>query len=68
MIRIAVDAMGGDHAPREVVHGSVIAAREYGVAIQLVGPPDAIEKELPRHDHSGLRHFYCRRFRSRGNG
>ncbi|MCC6981342.1 MAG: phosphate acyltransferase PlsX [Candidatus Melainabacteria bacterium] len=54
MIRIAVDAMGGDHAPREVVHGSVIAAREYGVAVQLVGPPDAIEKELTRHDHSGL--------------
>ena len=31
MIRIAVDAMGGDFAPREVVHGSVIGAREYGV-------------------------------------
>lgn len=54
MIRIAVDAMGGDYAPREVVHGSVIAAREYDVAVQLVGPPDIIEKELTRHDHAGL--------------
>lgn len=54
MIRIAVDAMGGDFAPREVVHGSVLAAREYGVAIQLVGPPDAINFELKRHSTNGL--------------
>lgn len=48
-IRIAVDAMGGDHAPREVVHGAVLAAREYGIAVQLVGPPDVIAGELCRH-------------------
>lgn len=54
MIRIAVDAMGGDFAPREVVHGSVLAAREYGVAIQLVGPPETVKKELDRHDVTGL--------------
>ena len=54
MIRIAVDAMGGDHAPREVVHGSILAAREYGVAIQLVGVPDAITAELKRHQTKGL--------------
>ncbi len=49
-IRIAVDAMGGDYAPREVVHGAILAAQEYGVGIQLVGPPDAIEHELRRHN------------------
>lgn len=54
MIRIAVDAMGGDYAPREVVYGAVLAAREYGVAIQLVGPPDAVNNELRRHVTGGL--------------
>ncbi len=49
MIKIAVDAMGGDYAPREIVHGAVLAARDLGVAIQLVGPPEVIEKELARH-------------------
>jgi phosphate acyltransferase len=54
MIRIAVDAMGGDYAPREVVHGSLLAAKEYGVAIQLVGIQDKVESELKRHDITGL--------------
>ena len=54
MIRIAVDAMGGDYAPREVVHGAVLAAREYGVAIHLVGPVDQVNAELKRHDVKGL--------------
>ena len=49
MIRIAIDAMGGDFAPREVVHGAVLAAREYGVAMQLVGNEDAISAELKRN-------------------
>src|SRR5690242_11479825 len=42
MITIAVDAMGGDHAPRPEVEGSVLAAEEYGVRILLVGQPQAI--------------------------
>lgn len=54
MIRIAVDAMGGDHAPLEIVHGAVLAAREYGVAIQLVGPVERVKKELDRHPIHGL--------------
>ncbi len=54
MIRIAVDAMGGDYAPREVVHGAVLAAREYGVAIQLVGPPEVVAQDLKRHNTAGL--------------
>ena len=46
MITIAVDAMGGDHAPRAEVEGSVLAARELGVRVLLVGqrsrpPPGA---------------------------
>ena len=49
MITIAVDAMGGDHAPRPEVEGSVLAAHEYGVRVVLVGQPDAVRAELARH-------------------
>lgn len=48
MIRISIDAMGGDHAPREVVHGAVLAALEYKLAILLVGPEDILRAELNR--------------------
>ena len=48
MITIAVDAMGGDHAPRPEIEGSVLAARELGVRIMLVGQPTAIRSELAK--------------------
>src|ERR1700756_4599875 len=46
MITIAVDAMGGDNAPRPEVEGSVRAAEEYGVRILLVGQPQVIRGAL----------------------
>lgn len=46
MTRIAVDAMGGDHAPYEIVAGAVWAALDYGVALELVGKPDEIQNVL----------------------
>ena len=49
MITIAVDAMGGDHAPRPEVEGSVLAAQEYGVRVLLVGQPNVIRAELAKH-------------------
>lgn len=49
-MRIAVDAMGGDNAPEEVVAGAVRAAREYDVTVMLVGPVERIEAELAKHD------------------
>jgi phosphate acyltransferase len=49
MITIAVDAMGGDHAPRPEVEGSVRAADEYGVKVVLVGQPSVIRAELAKH-------------------
>jgi phosphate acyltransferase len=49
MITIAVDAMGGDHAPGPEVEGSVLAAQEYGVKVILVGKPDGIREELALH-------------------
>jgi glycerol-3-phosphate acyltransferase PlsX len=41
--------MGGDLAPREQVKGAILAAREYGVEVALVGPPAVIEPELAKH-------------------
>ena len=54
MITIAVDAMGGDHAPRPEVEGSVLAAQEYGVKVLLVGQPHAIRPELGKYSKSNL--------------
>ncbi len=54
MTRIAIDAMGGDHAPREIVAGAVWAASEYDVAIELVGKQDRIEYELDRINTEGI--------------
>jgi glycerol-3-phosphate acyltransferase PlsX len=54
MIRIAVDAMGGDFAPQEVVAGAVQAAREQAFQLILVGQPEAIQSELAGHDTTGL--------------
>lgn len=41
--------MGGDHAPVEIVKGAVMAARDLGIRVALVGRPDAIEAELAKH-------------------
>src|SRR6202166_3759097 len=54
MITIAVDAMGGDLAPRPEVEGSILAARELGVRVLLVGIPAEIKRELGKHSHRGL--------------
>ena len=43
---IAVDAMGGDHAPRSAVEGAVCAARRDGIGVLLVGDERTIEREL----------------------
>lgn len=55
MTRIAIDAMGGDYAPKETVEGAVWAASDYGVAIELVGKEDAIQKELKKIARRGIR-------------
>jgi glycerol-3-phosphate acyltransferase PlsX len=48
LARIALDAMGGDHAPAETVAGAVDAAAR-GVDVVLVGDGPRIEAELKRH-------------------
>jgi phosphate acyltransferase len=47
--KVALDAMGGDFAPANPVAGAILAARELGSQVVLVGRQDEIEKELGRH-------------------
>jgi phosphate acyltransferase len=49
MPKIAIDAMGGDHAPEVVIEGALLAARDLGAEIVLVGQREAIEQELAKH-------------------
>jgi len=49
MLRIAVDAMGGDTGPRTVVEGAVQAANDFDLEIILVGQETQIKHELSRH-------------------
>ncbi len=55
MTRIAVDAMGGDFAPSEIVKGAVWAAQDYNVAIELVGQVDKIKEVLNEISKKGIR-------------
>jgi glycerol-3-phosphate acyltransferase PlsX len=57
MPKIAIDAMGGDHAPAVVIEGALLAARDLGVEIVLVGQIEAIEQELARHPHAPKFHI-----------
>ncbi|MDZ8023787.1 MAG: phosphate acyltransferase PlsX [Nostoc sp. SerVER01] len=52
-VRIAIDAMGGDHAPGEIVAGALRAREELGVDILLVGDPQQIEAALPPKTNLG---------------
>jgi glycerol-3-phosphate acyltransferase PlsX len=53
MYSIAVDAMGGDAAPRVEVEGAILAARSYPVKVLLVGREEILRRELAEHlaDH-----------------
>ncbi len=50
--RIAVDAMGGDRAPGEIVAGAVRAAEELDVNVLLVGDPERVQACLDHHGPS----------------
>jgi phosphate acyltransferase len=53
-VKIALDAMGGDLAPKATVEGAVLAARDFGVEVVLVGERDLLTRELGEHDTAGL--------------
>ncbi len=52
-MKIVVDAMGGDFAPKNVVAGVVDAVKEYNVCVTLVGVADAIKLELKKYQYPG---------------
>ena len=54
-MRIAVDAMGGDFAPKEIVRGAVGAAKKYDCEIVLIGDEEKIRAELHGEDLAALR-------------
>ena len=56
MIKIAVDAMGGDSAPHAEVQGAVQAAQEYQVGVVLVGIEERIREELKKYRTEDLPH------------
>ena len=55
MIKVALDAMGGDHAPKAIVEGAILAAKEsqgkYGIV--LTGPEDVIKTTLASFGYNG---------------
>ncbi len=55
-MKIALDAMGGDHAPQVVIEGAVMAAQAWPeIEIILVGKKDVVEAELKKHKTDGLK-------------
>jgi phosphate acyltransferase len=53
-MKVAVDAMGGDHAPQAIVEGAVLAAKKLDVdEVILVGDRVRVERELAKHRWSG---------------
>ena len=54
---VAVDAMGGDRAPGEIVEGALQAHEQLGVDILLVGREEELHAAapVPRRDHVARR-------------
>jgi glycerol-3-phosphate acyltransferase PlsX len=50
MVTIAVDAMGGDHAPKSEVEGAIRATRSLDVQVILVGKEEVLRRELNEHE------------------
>ncbi|AFA48900.1 phosphate acyltransferase PlsX [Acetobacterium woodii] len=50
-MNIFLDAMGGDHAPYEIIKGAIDAIKEYDVSLTLVGQRSVIEAELSKYEY-----------------
>ena len=52
---VAVDAMGGDYAPADIIEGAVMGVKnDDEVEVALVGPTDIVEAELAKYNVTGL--------------
>lgn len=52
--KIALDAMGGDEGPGPLIEGALLAAREFGCEIVLVGDKDLLESDVKARDHGSF--------------
>ncbi len=53
MVRVAVDAMGGDNAPKEIIKGAVEAVNENSkIKVYLTGVKDTVENELAQYTYN----------------
>ncbi|NBG89110.1 phosphate acyltransferase PlsX [Isachenkonia alkalipeptolytica] len=48
---LAIDGMGGDHAPKSTVKGAVDAVKEYGITVMITGDQEVLSKELQQYDY-----------------
>lgn len=56
MVKVALDAMGGDNAPQEIVKGAVLAVNnEKDVFVYLVGKEEAVNAELSKYEYDKQR-------------
>lgn len=54
MIKVAVDAMGGDNAPAEIVKGAIDAVTQRpDIKVYLVGQQDVVKEELAKNSYAG---------------
>lgn len=54
MIKVAVDAMGGDNAPAEIVKGAIDAVTQRpDIKVYLVGQQDVVKEELSKNAYAG---------------
>ena len=61
-VRVAVDAMGGDNAPGEIVKGAVQAVQaEKDIKVFLVGRQDAVNAELAKYTYDKEKMRFVRR-------
>ncbi len=47
---IYIDAMGGDHAPLEIVKGAYLAAKEFAMPLTLIGDTDIIDEIVKKEN------------------
>lgn len=52
-MKIAIDGMGGDNAPKAVIEGVIKALKEYkGIEYYITGPREQIEEELKKYEYN----------------
>ena len=62
-MKIAIDAMGGDHAPKEIVIGAMKAVQAFSdIHITLVGDEAKIKEYLTKHERISVFYIQPRLF------